>query len=140
MFENGTDLPRPVKISRQPLSCFGIRAVDRMVYIFLIAVENQAKENCVKAQEVFKLHAATINNIHRIINSKDSIPIVDSIFRKPIFSLSDIASLSGGETHNVRRIIGAMVDSGIIRVLAPSSGRRPAIYLFEQLMVITEGL
>lgn len=107
---------------------------------FLGAVEDQANENRTKVQRVFKLHNNLINSIHKVINSKDAIPVVNALFASPVFTLNSISDAAEIDKASVRRIISAFLKSEIVKILKESSGRAPTIYYFPALMAITENV
>ncbi|MCD4824053.1 MAG: Fic family protein [Phycisphaerae bacterium] len=106
---------------------------------FLKSVAQQANENAAKAKEILTLHDKTLRQIADLTVSKSVIDAVDFICQWPIFQGSDFVANPKIRKQTARRILNLMKDKGLLVELRPSSGRRPGIYGFRDLLNIVEG-
>jgi hypothetical protein len=65
-----------------------------------------------------------------------AIRALDILFDHPIFSTPQFVARSGVPKGSAVRILSALVDGGILRVIRPGLKRRPAIYAFSDLIEI----
>ena len=59
------------------------------ISFFLDAVTNQAKQNAEKASQILALYNDMKNRVPVIANSQYGIKVIDTLFSKPIFRLTD---------------------------------------------------
>ena len=71
--------------------------------------------------------------------SQLAIRALDWFFDQPIFKSSDFVNLAGIPRPTANRILRMVREEGMLRVLRPASGRRPAILAFPELLNIAEG-
>jgi len=76
--------------------------------------------------------------IPEILHSQYSIRAVDAIFTRPIFKSRDFAEISGIPGKTAPRIVQELRDRGILTVLREGRGQISAIYIFSELIDITE--
>ena len=106
---------------------------------FLRAITEQAKENLKKTELILDLYEKKKNLIVELTHSQYGIHALDYIFSRPIFKATDFATCDTIPAPTAKRIIRVLRDSGIIKTLRESSGRRSAIYIFPELLNIAEG-
>ena len=72
---------------------------------------------------------------------QDRFPLdaLDWFFSRPIFVASDLVSRADIPEPTARRILRLVRDSGLLRELRASRGRRPAVLAFPELLNICEG-
>ena len=106
---------------------------------FLKAVRAQAEENLTKARGILDLHEAMKGRVADVTRSRYAIHILDWIFERPIFNSSSFAAHAGIPDRTARRLLAALSDHGILRVMRPGNGRRGTILGFPDLLNIAEG-
>lgn len=106
---------------------------------FLTALIEQAEENQAKADAVLNLYAQLKQKIVELTRSQHAIRALDWFFDRPIFRVSDFARSSGIPRPTASRIARLVREAGLLRVLRPGSGRKPAILAFTDLLDIVEG-
>lgn len=105
---------------------------------FLSAVRDQAQINTQRVQKINNLYESMKENVRDLTRSQHSAQLVDCLFDRPIFRVSDI------EKNKIPRptahaLVSQLVKAKIIRVLRPAAGRRPAIYIYRELLNVAEG-
>jgi Fic family protein len=106
---------------------------------FLNAIIQQAKENQSKASAILSLYEDKKKIIVDLARSQYSVHALDFIFSRPIFKSTEFTSISKVPKPTANRILAVLRDNKICKILRKSSGRRPAIYVFSELINITEG-
>jgi Fic family protein len=106
---------------------------------FLRAIIEQARENQAKTMEMLGLYETRKTQVAELTHSQYAIRALDYIFSRPIFRSSDFAGGSGIPTPTAKRILSVLRDNGILMTLRKARGRRPAFYVFRELMNIAEG-
>ena len=106
---------------------------------FLEAVRAQAEENLTKAQDIIDLYDDLKRRVADSIRSRYAIHALDWIFVHPIFRASDFAATAGLAGRTAHRILNALCEGGILRVIKPGSGRRATVLVFPALLNIAEG-
>ena len=77
--------------------------------------------------------------VPKITHSKYAILAIDAIFSRPIFQSVDFIRYSKIPKESVKRILRGLKNAGVLEVLHERIGRRPAVYVFPQLIAISEG-
>jgi hypothetical protein len=80
------------------------------------------------------------DTVSSITRTQYSHRALDAIFSRPIFSATYFHIRLGQSKMTANRILRELVDKNIIIVLEESSGSRPTIFAFPQLLKITEGV
>lgn len=106
---------------------------------FLQALQAQADENTRKAKGILDLYEKMKNAIPALLNSQHVIQAVDWIFNVPIFSGSTFVHEAGIPEATARRILPLLAEASILKIIAPASGRRAAVYSFPALLNLAEG-
>ena len=106
---------------------------------FLSAVTEQARMNQSKAQSILDLYNERREWIVEKTHSRYGGRALDWIFNSPIFRTSDFAEKVDIGKPTANRLLRVLRDNGLLKVLRPSSGRRPAILAFSELLNIAEG-
>ena len=107
---------------------------------FLKAVENQANHNQTKATEILSLYENKKSQIVDLTRSQYAIYTLDFIFSRPIFNARNFTGM-GEEipATTSKRILNVLLESKVLKIIRESSGRKPAIYAFPELINIAEG-
>lgn len=122
----------------------GLRAIsgegdwNGWISFFLKALIEQAEENSRKARAILALYNSMKQQVPEITHSQYSIQAIDAIFSRPIFNSSGFARKSEIPMVSVKRILRELKENGILDVLREGKGRSPVIYVFKELIEITE--
>jgi Fic family protein len=108
------------------------------ISFFLKALVEQADENSRKARAILALYNSMKQRVPDITHSHYPIQAIDAMFSKPIFKSRDFAERSRIPVKSAPRIVQELKEGGILGVLREGRGRRSAIYVFSELIDITE--
>jgi Fic family protein len=113
------------------------------IAFFLQAVAYQAKDNCRRVKEIMALYETMKVQVHEITRSQYSVYLLDAIFNKPIFRVSD-ATRQLSRTYAIHEkttadLFRQLKEAGILSVLQQGSGRRSATLCFPALLNLAEG-
>ncbi len=106
---------------------------------FLLAVTEQARMNQGKAVRIMDLYNQRKNWVVDQTHSQYGVRALDWIFSRPVFQASDFAAYADIPKQTANRILRILRESGMLRVLRESSGRRAAMLAFPELLDIAEG-
>jgi len=106
---------------------------------FIEAIRVQAEDNLARAKAILGLYENLKRRMPDLTRSQYAIRALDWIFEHPIFSASDFVKSAGIPTPTAQRFLGVLQKGHILRVVAPSSGRRAAILALPALLNIAEG-
>lgn len=107
---------------------------------FLSAMDQQARENNDKARRIYSLYERTRDELGERSGSPSAGRVVRELFRAAIFRSTDLAKAEGVNPKTARRLLNTLKEMGTVRELEAASGSRPAIYMFPELIEITEGI
>jgi Fic family protein len=106
---------------------------------FLRAIIDQAGSNQSKAQAIHALYTARKDWMVEATRSQYGVRALDWFFSRPVFAASDFVSQADIPEPTAKRILRLVRDNGLLREIRPSSGRRPAVLAFPELLNICEG-
>ena len=106
---------------------------------FLRAIIDQAGSNQSKAQAIHTLYTARKDWMVEATRSQYGVRALDWFFSRPVFAASDFVSQADIPEPTAKRILRLVRDNGLLREIRPSSGRRPAVLAFPELLNICEG-
>jgi Fic family protein len=107
---------------------------------FLEALTKQAAENESKTRQILGLYQRRKQWIVDKTHSQHAIRALDFFFSTPVFNSSDFIENSKIPDATARRILALITgEGGMLGTIRESSGRRPALYAFPELLNITEG-
>jgi Fic family protein len=106
---------------------------------FLRAIIEQAGTNQTKAQAIHALYTARKDWMVEATRSQYGVRALDWFFSRPIFVASDFVSQADIPEPTAKRILRLVRDNGLLREIRASSGRRPAVLAFPELLNICEG-
>lgn len=113
------------------------------IAFFLRATIEQAGQNTGRVETIKTLYDEMKVAIQETTRSQYSVHLLDAIFSKPIFRLSELAQqLSAGfgiHEKTAPALLRQLRDAGILREIQPGSGRRSAILCFPRLINLAEG-
>lgn len=104
------------------------------VLFFLVALETQARQNLNKAEQIRALYEDMKERFRDVLSSRWTITALDFIFTRPVFRNNVFTSRSGIPAPTAYKFTRSLLDAGLLRTVAPSAGRRPAMYAFEPLL------
>ena len=108
------------------------------VEFFLTAVTRQAEEDTVRAKRILALYDRMKVVLAEKTRSQFAIQALDPLFTVPIFSTPQFIRLSRAPRASAARMLGDLVDAGVLAVLRDGRGRRAQIYCFPELLDIIE--
>lgn len=106
---------------------------------FLRAIIDQAGTNQAKAQAIHALYTARKDWMVEATRSQYGVRALDWFFSRPIFVASDFVTQADIPEPTAKRILRLVRDNGLLREIRASSGRRPAVLAFPELLNICEG-
>ena len=106
---------------------------------FLRAIIEQAGTNQAKAQAIHALYTARKDWMVEATRSQYGVRALDWFFSRPIFVASDFVTQADIPEPTAKRILRLVRDNGLLREIRQSSGRRPAVLAFPELLNICEG-
>jgi Fic family protein len=109
------------------------------VAFFLRGVVEQSEQNLIRTRDIMQLYEVTKKSIRDITHSQYSAQIVDALFDKPIFRVSDICTKTGMPKPTAHSILRQLQEQGLITQLREGAGRRAAILAFPSLLNVSEG-
>ena len=101
---------------------------------FVTAVEHQAQHNLTVAESIRSLYEEMKSRFAATLSSRWAAHALDFIFANPIFRNSRFAKDSGIPAATASRFTRLLQDEGLLQVVRPAAGQRPATYRFEPLM------
>lgn len=113
------------------------------IIFFLKAIATQAKENSIRVKSIMVLYEEVKAQIQETTHSQYTVYLLDAIFNKPIFKVSDLVKKLKAEydihEKTTPGLLRQLKQVGILRELQPGSGRRSAVLYFPQLLKRAEG-
>lgn len=109
------------------------------ILFFLSALESQSKQNLHKAEQIRSLYEDMKERFRDVLSSRWTITALDFIFTRPVFRNNLFTSKSGIPAPTAYKFTRNLLDAGLLRTVAPSAGRRPALYAFEPLLSLVRG-
>ena len=123
-----------------------LRALDgpetwnRWIAFFLLALAEQAQANSEKARGILELYARLKEQVLSLTHSQYAVPLLDHLFRQPIFRPSTLFELKGMPSKPmVMELLRKLRDAGILGVLREARGRRGQILVLTELVNLSEG-
>lgn len=110
------------------------------IEFFLGAVAVQAMRNTDKAKQIHALYESMKSRFAEVTRSQYAVAALDALFTRPIINSGDFLKLARIDNRGTaNHLLRCLTDDGVLQVVRPASGRRPAIYAFPALINITEG-
>lgn len=110
------------------------------IIFFLKALEEQAKANSTKAKDILNLYIELKSKIFNLTHSRFAIPLLDQLFKMPIFQSSYLKEMDGKPSKpTINMLLTRLREDGTIKVLREGSGRRPYIFVLRELINLVEG-
>ena len=109
------------------------------VEFFLTAIMGQAQDNITKVNQIRKLYDDMKQQVQEITHSQHTLQVLDQIFNRPTFQTSVFIQETGILKATAMTILRQLKETGILKEVRPSSGRRPAVLGFPKLLNVAEG-
>ncbi len=109
------------------------------IMFFLEAITHQATSNAVRVKKILALYESMKRRIADLTHSQHALAILDALFDRPILQTTDFIARSGVPKPTAMPALRKLRDAGILVPLQESSGRRPAILAFRELLNLAEG-
>jgi len=103
---------------------------------FLKALSEQAARNMETARAIFSLYDDMKLRFREELNSRWAIDALDFVFTNPTFRNNRFTQGTKIPSHVAMNMTRKLREAGLLRQVAPPSGRRPAMYSFEPLLAI----
>lgn len=106
---------------------------------FLKGIQIQAEENQKRAMAILALYENKKQEIIDLLHSQYSVQALDFLFERPIFNSTTF--ICGGfiPDPSAKKILVKLRNSNIVKTIRKSSGSRPALYAFAELLNAAEG-
>ena len=109
------------------------------IVFFLQSLEQQAKENLKKSEQIRSLYEDMKDKFREILSSQWSAVALDFVFSRPVFRNNAFTHSSGIPPQTAHRFTRILADERLLVTNQPASGRRPALYSFEPLLKLVRG-
>jgi len=106
------------------------------IVFFLEALDAQAQVNLATAERIRNLYEELKREFPHILTSQWSTAVLDFLFSRPVFRNNVFTKKAGIPETSAHRFTRILTERGLIRVVEPAAGRRPALYAFEPLLGI----
>ncbi len=115
-------------------------AWNRWTVFFLTALQVQAEANVRKTQEIHALYNELKEQVRRLTKSQFAVPLLDAMFRQPIFQGSSLEGQSSMPSKPmINAMLGKLKAAGLLTVMREGSGRRPQVLALAALINLCEG-
>lgn len=109
------------------------------VLFFLNAVKEQSHKNYEKAKKILELYEQNKSIFQEITKSRFSVSALDALFKRPIFTSTQFIHECGIPNRATsRNILERLIKANILKERRKSSGRRAAMYQFQELIDIVD--
>lgn len=116
---------------------------NNWIAFFLKAIAHQARDNSTRVKKIMALYEDMKVRIHEITHSQYSVYILDALFSKPIFKVSDVSKQLkddyGIHGKTISALLRQLRDAGILVELQAGGGSRSATLCFPALINLAEG-
>lgn len=115
-------------------------AWNEWILFFLRAVNKQAQTNARKARSIIDLYRRLKKVIIDETHSQYAVPLLDRLFLKPIFQVSQLQGITGMPSRPmINTLITKLKRLDILKVIRESRGRRGQVLVLSELINICEG-
>jgi len=115
-------------------------AWDKWIQFFLTAIDRQAETNAEKAQQIIQLYDRLKAHTIEITHSQFAVPLLDHMFRQPVFPSNSFNKLPGMPTSTaIHTILSKLKDDGMLKLVRQGAGRRPQVLALAELINLCEG-
>jgi len=109
------------------------------IEFFLNAIIKQSEINIGKSKKMLELYEKSKMEFAAATQSQYAIAALDTFFKKPIINTSLFLKTTAIHNRGTGNdILKKLVNAKLIKLLKPSEGRKPAVYIFYDLLNIVE--
>ena len=108
------------------------------IRFFLNALVNQAENNLNLVRQIIELYERTKHKITELLHTDQGIHILDMLFDTPVFRATELHKRLGIQRQRAALYLRALKEADLIQEIRPASGRRAALFSFEDLWRITD--
>jgi len=109
------------------------------IEFFLNAIIEQSEINVEKSKKMLELYERSKKKFMKATQSQYVILALDAFFKKPIINTSLFLKTTAIHNRGTGNdILKKLVNAKLIKLLKPSEGRKPAVYIFCDLLNIVE--
>jgi len=120
--------------------CIESDAWNKWIQFFLLAIDHQAERNANKAQQIIQLYERLKAHTIEITHSQFAVPLLDYMFKQPVFPSNSLNELSGMPTRTaILTILNKLKDDGMLKLVREGAGRRPQVLALAELINLCEG-
>lgn len=113
---------------------------DEWITFFLRAIEEQARANTATAKALLSLYDRLKDQILSLTRSQWSVPLLDMMFRQPVFSATMLKFKKPQPTRAaLLNMLRTLNQNRIIKVVTPGAGRRATVFALAELVNLSEG-
>ncbi len=109
---------------------------DEWIEFFLIAVHNQAESNSIKVKAILNLYEKMKIELPKIANSSYSTQAIDALFKNPYITSSQFQKIANTPKYTTHKILNVLHKYEFLKEIRKSTGRKPGIYVFSELLDI----
>jgi Fic family protein len=114
-------------------------AWNRWIAFFLRALTEEADANGEKARKIMDLYESLKAQVLSLTHSRYAIPLLDSIFERPIFRSSSLERRKGMPSKPmIMNMLGKLKNAGILKVRSEGRGRRAQVLVLPALVTLCE--
>lgn len=127
-------------VERLRVLCLETGAWNSWIQFFLNALDQQAITNATKARQIIGLYEQLKTRIINLTHSQFAVPLLDQMFKQPVFQSNMFKRLRGMPTKAaISAILNRLKTNGILKMLHEASGRRPQMLALAELINLCEG-
>ncbi len=113
---------------------------NKWIEFFLTAVYHQAQANADKARRIIDLYERLKSQVIELTHSQFAVPLLDYMFAQPAFPSNSLNHIPNAPTKaTILGLLNRLKEAGILKVIRESSGRRPQLLAFAELINLCEG-
>jgi len=113
---------------------------NQWIMFFLESIAAQAGTNALKAKQILELYNRLKSHFLEQTHSQYAIPLLDFMFRAPVFSTTQVLEQPHMPTRaTVFQILRKLVHDGSLKIVRAGSGRRPQVFALPELINLCEG-
>lgn len=117
----------------------GKEAWDRWCLFFVDGLRIQAEWNVYRVKAVLRLYERLKVRMLDISPSRSTVPLLDAMFLKPVFQAGMMLKVPGMlQRPQLMVLLDKLVEGHVLKILAPASGRRGALYSLHDLVKLCE--
>lgn len=115
-------------------------AWNEWIAFFLEALLAQADENTKRVRQIQALYERLKGIARNATRSQYAIPLLDSLFKTPIITVSNLAAGKGMPSRPmIVTLVNQLNQAGVLTVVRKGAGRRPQLYALAELLNVAEG-